>query len=196
MDNPPVTKPDPVHAGVICKLASFGRKKDGVVSIESAFLFPFMILLLLGMVDLTHAVSIKRKLAVAASAVVDLTTQESVSLDKSDLDDFILAADAILKPIVASNINVEVTNFERDGSNVVERWSHSRGGCGNPPNMTNAALTNLTGEQGDENDIVVATVCLTFQPLVGYIAGGTAWSVAESYAQRPRNGPTLKCNDC
>lgn len=197
MDNSSATTPGTVHAGIIGKLASFGRKKDGIVSIESAILFPFMILLLLGMIDLTHAVSIKRKLAVAASAVVDLTTQESASLDKSDLNDFILAADAILKPIAASGINVQVTNFRRDGTNVVERWSHSRGGCsGTPPNLGNAELANLTGEDGDENDIVVATVCLTFQPLVGYIAGGSSWDVAESYAQRPRNGLTLECNDC
>ena len=38
------------------KLFSFGRKKDGVVSIEAALLFPVMILLLLGMIDIefTH----------------------------------------------------------------------------------------------------------------------------------------------
>jgi Flp pilus assembly protein TadG len=35
------------------KLFSFGRKKDGVVSIEAALLFPVMILLLLGMIDIT-----------------------------------------------------------------------------------------------------------------------------------------------
>ena len=193
MDNSSATTPNTVHAGIICKLASFGRKKDGIVSIESAILFPFMILLLLGMIDLTHAVSIKRKLHVAASAVVDLTTQESVSLDKSDLDGFILAADAVLKPVAASSINVEVINYRRDGSNVNQEWSHSRGGCPGSAGITNAELKNLTEE---ENDIVVARVCVTFQPLIGYIAGGSAWNVEKSYAQRPRNGPTIECDDC
>ncbi len=194
MDNLSLTRPDTVHTGIIGKLASFGRKKDGVVSIESAILFPFMILLLLGMIDLTHAVSIKRKIAVAASAVADLTTQETATVTSGELDDFILAADAILKPIASGDIKVQLINYRRDGSNVNQEWSHSRGGCGGAPaSMTGSTLSNLTQE---DNDILVATVCLNFQPLIGYIAGGSSWEVEETVAQRPRNGLTLDCTNC
>jgi Flp pilus assembly protein TadG len=194
MDNSSVTISNKVHAGVIGKLASLGRKKDGVVSIEAAMLFPFMILLLLGMIDVTHVISLKRKVAVAASAVVDLTTQESANVTAGELDDFILAADAILKPFSATDTKVDVINFRRSGSNVTQEWSHSRGGCGGaPPSLTGAILDKLTQE---ENDIIVARVCLTVQPLVGYILGGGAWEVEESVAQRPRNGLTLDCSNC
>ena len=175
-------------------MAGFGRKNDGVVSIESALLFPFMILLLLGMIDVTHAFSIKRKIAVAASAVVDLATQESATVTAGELDDFILAADAILKPFAPADIKVELINYRRDGSNVNREWAHSRGGCGGaPPSMTGSTLNKLTQE---DNDIVVARVCLSFQPLVGYITGTGAWNVEETVAQRPRNGLTLDCTNC
>jgi len=194
MNNSSATRSPNVHAGAIDKLVSFGRKKDGVVSIEAALLFPMMILLLLGTIDVTHAISLKRKVAVAASAVVDLTTQESANVTAGELDAFILAADAILKPISSTDIKVDLISYERDGSTVKERWSHSRGGCGGAPSsMTGSALNDLTQE---ENDIVIATVCVTFQPLVGYINGGGSWEIEESVAQRPRNGLTLECSNC
>ncbi len=194
MDNSPVTRSSTVHAGTVCKLASFCRRKDGVVSIEAALLFPLMILLLLGTIDVTHAISLKRKVAVAASAVVDLTTQESTTVTAGELDDFIRAADAIMAPFSSADTKVDLVNFRRSGSNVTQEWSYSRGGCGGaPPNLTGATLNALTQE---DNDIIVARVCLTFQPLVGYIVGSGGWEVEESVAQRPRNGLTLDCSNC
>ncbi len=194
MDNSSVTRSKFVKPGIAGKLASFGRKKDGVVSIEAALLFPMMILLLLGTIDVTHAISLKRKVAVAASAVVDLTTQESTNVTPGELDEFSSAADAIMRPFAASDIKVDLVAFRRDGSNVTQEWSHSRGGCGGaPPSMSGQTLDKLTQE---DNDIIVARVCLNFQPLVGYIAGSGTWQVEESVAQRPRNGLTLNCDNC
>ncbi|MEP4334806.1 MAG: TadE/TadG family type IV pilus assembly protein, partial [Roseobacter sp.] len=89
MENSSVIRPNAVPAGIVGKFTSFGRKKDGVVSIEAALLFPMMILLLLGTIDVTYAISLKRKIAVAASAVVDLTTQESATVTVGELDEFI-----------------------------------------------------------------------------------------------------------
>ncbi|MEM9472586.1 MAG: TadE/TadG family type IV pilus assembly protein [Pseudomonadota bacterium] len=194
MDNSSVTRSNTVYSRIAGRLARFGRKKDGVVSIEAALLFPMMIILLLGTIDVTHAISLKRKVAVAASAVVDLTTQESNSVQVDALNEYIRAADAIMKPFKASDIKVDLVAFERDGNSVKQRWSHSRGSCGGaPPSLSGDTLEKLTQE---DNDIVVARVCLNFQPLVGYIVGSGSWEVEESVAQRPRNGLTLECNGC
>ncbi len=181
-------------SGFICKLARFGRKQGGVVSIEAALLFPFMITLLLGIVDLTHGLSLKRKVTVAASAVVDLTTQETANVTTADLDQFILAADAILKPASSTQTKVELMNYRRSGNEIKQEWSHSRGGCGGaPPSMSGTTLDKLTQEN---NDVVVARVCLSFQPMVGYVIGAAPWVVEETVAQRPRNGLTLDCSNC
>ncbi len=194
MDNSSVTGADTIHGRIAGQFARFGRKKDGIVSIEAALLFPMMIILLLGTIDVTHAISLKRKVAVAASAVVDLTTQESNTVLVNDLNEYIRAADAIMKPFDSSDIKVDLITFERDGNSVKERWSHSRGSCGGaPPSLSGDALDKLTQE---DNDIVVARVCLNFQPLVGYIIGSESWQVEESVAQRPRNGLTLECDGC
>ena len=180
--------------GFIGKLARFGRKQDGVVSIEAALLFPFMILLLLGMIDITYGLSLQRKVTVAASAVVDLTTQETVKVSTADLDQFILAADAILKPASSTQTKVELMNYRRTGNNVVQEWTHSRGGCGGaPPSLSGTTLDKLTQEN---NDVVIARVCLSFQPIIGYVIGTDPWTVEETVGQRPRNGLTLDCSNC
>ncbi len=194
MNNSPTDRPLNTQAGFISKLASFGHKKDGVVSIEAALLFPFMILLLLGMMDVSYGISLKRKVTVAASAVVDLTTQETAVVSQADLDQFILAADAILKPLSSGGTKVELVNYRRSGNDVKQEWAHSRGGCGStPPSMSGTTLDKLTQEN---NDVVLARVCLSFQPLVGYVIGSDPWTVEETVAQRPRNGRTLDCSNC
>ena len=182
------------RGGFAGKLAGFRRGKSGVVSIEAALIFPFMIMLLLGAIDISYYLSLKRKVTVAASAVVDLTTQETASVSKSVLNNYIEAADAILKPFSSTETKVEIVDYRRSGNEVKQEWSHSRGACGDsPPGGSANQLNSLTAE---DNDIIMARVCLNFQPIVGYIAGIGAWQVTETVMQRPRNGLTLNCSNC
>lgn len=194
MNNSTAKKTTRPCGGFAGNLVSFGREKSGVVSIESALVFPFMIMLLLGAIDISYYVSLKRKVTVAASAVVDLTTQETASITTSDLDDYIEAADAILKPFSSTETKVEIVNYRRSGNDVNQEWSHSRGGCGGPP--PGASATQLSSLTAEDNDIVMTRVCLSFQPIVGYIAGIGSWQVQETVKQRPRNGLTLDCSNC
>lgn len=176
------------------KLFSFGRKKDGVVSIEAALLFPVMILLLLGMIDITMLLSAQRKATVATSAVVDLTTQASATVNKAELDEYIAAVDSILKPYTSQDIDIELFNYRRSGENVSLEWQHARGSCGGVlSNMGADELKKLTQE---ENDILVGRVCVSFKPIVGYVLGTAAFQVDDAVAQRPRQGKTLNCSDC
>jgi len=93
----------------------------------------------------------------------------------------------------ASGTHVELTNYKRDGSNVSQRWKHTRGGCGGSgPSLSGSDLDKLT-EQG--NDIIAARVCASFQPILGYVMGTGAITLEETVSQRPREGLTLWCNN-
>jgi hypothetical protein len=177
------------------KLFSFGRKKDGVVSIEAALLFPVMILLLLGMIDITMLLSAQRKVTVASSAVVDLTTQVSSSVSKTELGGFMDAVDSILQPFSSGDIKIEMFNFRPDGnSSVTEAWNHKRGSCGGVPSSMNTTELKKLTQEG--NDILVGRVCVNFQPIVGYVLGMSPFLVDDTVAQRPRQGKTLDCSNC
>jgi Flp pilus assembly protein TadG len=183
-----------LRRALVRRMFSLRHDKDGVVSIEAALLFPVMILLLLGMIDITMLLSVQRKATVATSAIVDLTTQQSATVNKTQLDQFIAAVDTILQPYTSQDIKVELFNYRPSGSNVTLNWQHARGSCGGmPSNMTMTELKKLTAE---ENDILVGRVCVNFTPIVGYVLGKTAISVDDAVAQRPRQGKTLNCSDC
>lgn len=191
---------DPIKTGktacshLALKLFRFGRKKDGVVSIEAALLFPFMLLLLLGMIDVAALLSIKRKVTVASSAIVDLTTQVTATVNKTELGGFMDAVDSILQPYNSSQVEIELYNYRPNGSNVEEAWNHKRGTCGGvPASLSTAELKKLT-EEG--NDILVGRVCVNFTPIVGYVLGTSAFKVDDTVAQRPRQGKTLDCTNC
>jgi Flp pilus assembly protein TadG len=111
-----------LRRAMLRQLLTFSRKKDGVVSIEAALLFPFMILLLLGMIDVTVILSAQRKATVATSAVVDLATQASAAVSKTQLNQYIDAVDAILKPYNAQDMKIELFNYRPNGNNVNLDW--------------------------------------------------------------------------
>ncbi len=183
-----------LRRALVRRLLGLQRNKDGVVSIEAALLFPVMILLLLGMIDITMLLSVQRKATVATSAIVDLVTQQSTAVSKNQIDQFIAAVDTILQPYTSQDVKIELFNYRPSGSNVNLNWQHARGSCGGmPSNMTTAELKKLTAE---ENDILVGRVCVSFTPIVGYVLGKTAISVDDAVAQRPRQGKTLNCTDC
>lgn len=176
------------------KLLGLAHRKDGVVSIEAALLFPVMILLLLGMIDITMLLSAQRKVTVATSAVVDLSTQSTATVTSTELDQLFAAVDSILKPYTSQKIKIELYNYQRNGNNVTLRWQHQRGSCGGmPSSITNEDLKKLTAE---DNDIMVGRVCVNFTPVVGYVLGTGSFLVDDAVAQRPRQGKTLACSDC
>ena len=122
-----------LRRALVRRLVGLQRNKDGVVSIEAALLFPVMILLLLGMIDITMLLSVQRKATVATSSIVDLVTQQSTAVSKTQIDQFIAAVDTILQPYTSQDIKIELFNYRPSGSNVKLNWQHARGSCGGMP---------------------------------------------------------------
>lgn len=165
-----------------------------MVSIEAALIFPFMILALLGMIDITMLLSAQRKVTVATSSIVDLATQPTLSVTKTELNEYISAVDSILKPYASQDIEVELSNYRPNGGNVTLQWQHSRGACGDmPSSITSEEIQKLTEEI---NDVLVGHVCVTFRPIVGYILGTGSFKLDHAVAHRPRQGKMLNCTDC
>ena len=174
--------------------SNFGKNRDGVVSIESALIFPFMILALLGMIDISMLLSAQRKVSAATSTIVDLSTQPTLTVNKTELNEYFSAVDSIMQPYNSQDIEVELFNYRPNGGSVTLQWQHARGTCGGmPANISAEELQKLTEEV---NDVLVGRVCVTFTPIVGYVLGTGSFKVDHAVAQRPRQGKTLNCTDC
>ncbi len=87
----------------------FARNTRGVAAIEMAFIFPFMVLLLIGLVDVTNLISANRRVTLAASTIGDLVTQvSSGTVTAANIDGFFNAVQPIIEPFNNADAKVEV----------------------------------------------------------------------------------------
>jgi Flp pilus assembly protein TadG len=171
---------------------SFRRNSKGVAAIEMAFIFPFMVILYIGLIDVTNLISANRRVTLAASTVADLVTQTSTTITSSDINGFFKAIAPIMEPFSASDVKAEVFAYRKNGSNVNLIWQKNNGGsCGGTPS-TSGYINLMT----DNNDLVTARVCVSFKPLFSYVLGTQTFRPEHQLTLRPRESRTLDCTNC
>jgi Flp pilus assembly protein TadG len=178
------------------KRGGFLRQDKGAAAVEFAFIMPFMLFLYFGLVDVTGLISLNRRIVSAAATMADLVTQQKTNvLDTTIIDQF-NAAYAIMQPMAASNIRIEVYDYRFDGTNtnLVWKMSNNQGPlCGAAPSTTNMGPLMTAG-----NDVVIARACTTYSPAIANfmgtnILGATTFTVRQAISGRPRQGNELTC---
>jgi len=163
-----------------------------MAAIEMAFVFPSMLVLYFGLVDVSNLLSANRKVTLAASTIADLVTQAPGTITKDDLTGFINAAGPIMDPFPVGSTGFTVTGWQRNGTTVAQRWQFSSGSttCGN------SNVTGLDQLTEDGNDVVVARVCYTWLPILGKVIGSSPITLDDELVLRPRQSTTIVCKDC
>jgi Flp pilus assembly protein TadG len=109
--------------------ARFHRDERGVAAVEFALILPVLVLLYVGVVDITYAVTANRKVTQVTSAVADLTAQ-AFEVDNQDVQNIFRAANDIMRPYPTAGLQVAITVVDFDGSNPPRPrvgWSEARG---------------------------------------------------------------------
>lgn len=106
-------------------LRSFGADRRGVAAIEFALIAPVMIMLYLGLAELTLAMMAERRASHAASVVADLVAQSS-QMNTTQMTDVFQVADAILAPFPTSTLTMRVSSVKAD-ANATPKVVWSRG---------------------------------------------------------------------
>lgn len=114
-------------SALLSRLARFRRDRRGVSAVEFALIAPFMILLYLGAVDLSLALSIDRKITSTASALADLVAQDDIITD-DEIVDILNAGAVIVAPFDPNPLQIRISSvmMQTDGS-VDVQWSDARG---------------------------------------------------------------------
>jgi Flp pilus assembly protein TadG len=175
------------------KLGSFAKAEDGVAAIETAMVMPILLVLYIGMVDLTALVSVNRKMTQATSTVVDIVSQSRNNITKAEVTDAFKAVDLIMSAGGPSDSMIRIEGYRNNNGTMTKIWSEKKGSCASGANTS--ALANLT-QNG--NDIIVATVCSQYSPYLGTVFGkrvlnATSFSMSETIAVRPRATNQLTC---
>lgn len=177
-----------------CRAKSFVASINGVAGIEAAFIFPVMLMLYFGLLDLTTVLSANRRVTQMASTLADLVTQSTSTTTKAELQGFYRASTAIMDPFSTADLSLEVFGYRRNGNNVVLAWQNNNGAtCGAAPAANTSQLQQLTS---DGNDVITARVCYKVAPITGKILRDGKVSLSNQMTLRPRQSAMLTCTDC
>lgn len=153
-----------------CSLISLGKKQDGVAAIEFALVAPMLLMLFLGVVEITRYVIIAQKTEKAALTMSDLVAQ-SEEIGTNDLDILVQAAGEVMKPLEFNDTGyVIVSSVSRVGSNTAAvNWQYTGGGTwthSSQIGFQGGAATLPAGFELDPNEgIIIAEVYFSFEPL-------------------------------
>lgn len=139
--------------------APFLRETGGVAVIEFALVFPVMLLLYIGIVDVSRGVIATRKLDVLARTAADLISQQSTNntVSSQTMSTIFTASSALMQPFdpTGATITLSAVAIQKKSNNTccdaLVQWSYTQGGtlraCGTPllqvANGTRAAPNNI-----------------------------------------------------
>jgi Flp pilus assembly protein TadG len=186
----------------IAKASSFRKADGGIAAIETALLLPVLMVLYVGMLDLTDLITHNRKVTQATDIIASLAAENNGSITMVDAQDYFSAVDMVMSATGNTDTRADLKGFRRTVTNattgaftISKIWTatKSSGGCNVEPPM--ATLTALTA-QG--NDVIVASVCTYFAPTIASILGTnvigkTSFTLLEQIAVRPRTTAQLSC---
>ncbi len=185
-------------------LARFRRDRRGVAALEFALIAPLLILLFVGVNELSQAMIVQRKVSHTASAIGDLTAQVA-TVSKSDVDAIFAAGTATMAPYEGTGLNLTLTSItaDKDAKAQIDwsRNSTASGGAGRTT-LDSDFPKELVAVKGDT--VIMAEATYTYNSpfnLVVSMANKEKFKsvkglvLSESFYLRPRRIKVV-CSDC
>ncbi|WP_417487403.1 TadE/TadG family type IV pilus assembly protein [Maricaulis sp.] len=165
--------------------SALGRFRDdrrGVSAVEFALIAPFMILLYLGSVEISLALSIDRKITSVSSALADLVAQDDVITD-DEISDILNAGAVIVAPFDPVPLEIRITSILMDAAGEVEvQWSDADGMS---PYAEGSAISVPDGVLERNRSVIMVEVEYRYETMFGEL-GVNHFDISEIFYLRPR----------
>lgn len=175
----------------------FVGDREGVGAIEFAILFPIMVMLYVGAVEITVGLSASKRAARAAGTIADVVTQQK-SVTKSWLDDMPAVANAIFVPYATTGMTIKITGITIDaGGNATVLWSWAQDKS--RPYAVNSAVTVPADIKKASSFLVRTELSYPYQLFMFTPSLGQNASIIRlnrSYFYRQRQDENVPCSDC
>jgi len=168
-------------------LRNIWRDERGGAAVDMIVLLPIMIMIFVGVVELTSILRLDRKVVSAAQTTADLITQRR-EVSSGDLDDIVRAAELILEPYPASGLTVGIVGvqYNEDSGAAEILWTKSENGGSAPNALAVAAGLGAKGE-----GVVVVRGTYDYTPVFfDFIMGQT--TLDETTVLRPRRSSIVE----
>jgi Flp pilus assembly protein TadG len=188
--------------GILIGLRQTARKlrgdHSGVGAVEFALIAPVLIVLYMGSLEVSVAMSVNKKLARAASTVADLVTQKSTT-DKAFLQSMLNVAQSVMTPFGTDGLEVKITGISINGAGVGKvTWSWKED---NTKPYIVGSTQALPSELAIPNTFLVRTEVAFDHDLLLIMPGiqdvdFRTIHMKKTYHLRQRVGDSIDCTNC
>ena len=178
---------------IMRRARKFANDVRGVAAIEMAIIFPVMVILYIGLVDVTNLLMVNRRVTLTTSTLADLVTQADSTITTADIDGVFESARAIFEPMPVDGISLNLWAFRMEDGSPTLQWHYTNGVvCGSAPEGGD----DMESLMGDGNDIIVGRVCYNQEAILGSLFSADTIELEDELMLRPRQSTTLDCTDC
>ena len=168
----------------------FRGDQRGVSAIEFAFIFPVMITMYMGAVDVSQVLTADRKITTLASTVADLVAQAE-SVDNSSMSDIYSAATEIVAPFPDTDLSIVITSIELDEDGDPEvGWSDAHNGT---PRSSVGGVTIPDGMIEAGGSVILAEVEYSYDSILTKFVGDN-FELSDAFFLRPRQVAVVEFN--
>jgi Flp pilus assembly protein TadG len=185
--------------------AALSQNCRGMAATEFAIIVPVMLVIFFGVVEISSAVAVDRKVTLVARTETDLTSQAPPDVANQTtatiVDGYLLnafnASAAILQPYLATPTNARISEIYIDSSSVAKvKWSKaatfSSSGqatlvtSSRSPGDTVTTLLPSSLLQAPQTYVILSEVSYLYTPAVGYVMGSAGVTLNDVAYTRPR----------
>lgn len=138
------------------------NEEDGLAAVEAAMIFPLMLLMMLGIVDVGNAILANQKTVRASQVVADLISRGS-GVTQDQIDEAVTAGRLAFEPLNSASYGVDIVSIRFDDDSngqIVWRETVNMPGVADP-------LTSTDSLAAPNEGTVMVTVKYDFVPLFG-----------------------------
>ncbi len=159
------------HAGRLPLLRRIVGDRRGVAAVEFAMILPVLLLLYLGGVEVSQAVSIYRKVTLTARSISDLVAR-TTNVTNAEMTNILNAAASVAAPYPLGNITVVVSSVNIDVNGVAKiAWSDAYNGTKRSVGATVSVDSRLK-IPNTARTLIWAEVEYKYTPTIGYVITG------------------------
>ncbi|HCI46995.1 MAG TPA: hypothetical protein DFI00_06860 [Rhodospirillaceae bacterium] len=139
----------------------FCRNERGAAAIEFAGVFPILVALLLGSIDVGRALWMARKLNTATQSVADILAREAL-LSDDFVDDVTDAAGLIMQPFATTSLGYDIVGirYDPDDGDPEIRWRETEN-----MSIANGFPDRTEGLGGPGEGVLAVTMRVEYRPI-------------------------------
>lgn len=188
--------------GLLAHLRRLALVEEATAAVEFALILPIMLLVYIGSVEASVAITTDRKVQSVAGALGDLVARSDTTISTATLEDYFQAAEGIMTPYPTEDLLQTVTQVQvlsNGTASVVWSWQYENGIMGPGAHEAGSAfslpapMTQIAQDNSKTTYVIVSEGSYAHMPLFGFIFNQPINLYRENFLM-PRFGGNITVN--